>query len=60
MTLCVVEMPCCNLIFLGLTKPEFITHITESGSVIFPVAEELYLATLASEEDLQQRHFPNK
>lgn len=59
-TLCVVEVPCCNLIFLELTKPEFIIQITKSGSVIFPVAEELYLAALASEEDLQQRHFPYK
>lgn len=35
------------------TKPEFIIQIAKSSRVVFPVAEELNLATLASQENLE-------
>lgn len=53
---------CSHLVYLERTKPEFIIQIPKSSGVIFPVAEELCLATLASKENLKikKRQIPDE
>lgn len=54
-SLCIVEYCVVSWCLLDITQPEFIIHIAKASRVILPVAEKLQPATLASEENLQEK-----